>query len=211
MFRRFIWSFLYPFLFETVKVLILTSDSIFSLHRKGELTPRYYNPGQIYKETHFVHFSGPRITTKALQSACGKAKLKIHTVPLALWRQRLMMVLPKVGSGQVLRRLVRLVHTHQISLIRCYGHRTNLILGAMLKEQTGTPLVASLHINPDLDIYQKETNLIKKLLLRLFDRQETRALRKCDLVLAVYQPIVSYLRKRNIRKYAVLHNVVQVA
>lgn len=115
-----------------------------------------------------------------------------------------------MGSARILRALGFLVQHHQINLIRCYGHRANLILGAMLKEQTGTPLVASLHINPDLDIYDKETNPIKKLLLWLFDRQETRALRKCDLVLAVYQPIVSYLRKRNIRNYTVIHNAVQV-
>lgn len=121
-----------------------------------------------------------------------------------------MMICPAFTPHCVLKRLNALIKKNNIDLIRCYGHRTNLILGAMLKEQTGTPLVASLHINPDLDIYEKEANPIKKLLLWLFDRQETWALRKCDLVLAVYQPIVSYLRKRNIQNYTVIHNAVQV-
>lgn len=193
-----------------MRVLILTSDNLFALMQKGELIPQYYNPQNIFKEVHLVHFCGPNVSARVLQDACGKAKTKVHVVPLPCWRQRLLMIFPLLESAQIMRTLRTLVQHHQINLIRCYGHRANLILGAMLKEQTGTPLVASLHINPDLDIYEKEANPIKKLLLWLFNRQETHALRKCDLVLAVYQPIVSYLRKRNIRNYTVIHNAVQV-
>ena len=195
---------------KNIKALVLLSDCLASLGKKGELTYGYYNPCNIFNEIYFPEFCNEKVLHEKVQQSAGKAKVILIPAPIRSWRRYLMMLDPRTTPASVLKSLGKIIKKNKINLIRCYGHRFNLVLGAKLKKITGLPLVVSLHTNPDVDIFNRESNLFRKLLLFLFDRTETRCLQEADLVIAVYHSIVPYLRKRKIRRYQVIYNSVQV-
>lgn len=191
--------------------LILISDSLFELSKKGELTGNYYNPSNIFSKIYFPEFFGHKVNQKKLQHTAGRAKVVLIPAALSRLRRFLIMILPFFSPLLLLAKLSKIVKQNKIQVIRCYGHRFNLVLGIKLKKMTGLPLVVSLHTNPDHDIMKKELNIFRKVILILFDRTETSCLQEADLVIGVYQSIVPYLRKRKIKRYTIIYNAVEVS
>lgn len=192
-----------------MKVLILTSDCLADLEKKGELIPRYYNPGNIFNVIYIPEFYGKDVTKANLQKSTGKAKTEIIPTKICRLRRYIMMIWPALAPHWVLKKLISLIKKNNIDVIRCYGHRFNLVLGVALKKATNIPLVVSLHINPDLDILGKESNLFLKSILMLFDKTETKCLLAADMVIGVYRSIIPYLQKRKILHYKIIYNAVQ--
>lgn len=195
-----------------MKMLCLISDEINLLYQKGELVQNYYNPENIYSEIHFPIFTDCTIPVLALKKACGNAKLKIHRLNFSRLRQKICMVYPELIPRRVTFYLSKLIYSNCIEIIRCYGHRANLVLGQKLKDQSQikTRLICSVHINPDLDILNKGKNPLRRLALKIIDFNETLALQKCDLVIGVYKSIVPYFKKRKIKSFKIIYNSVRI-
>ncbi len=186
-------------------LLVIIPDQFADLVEKGELTPRYYNPGELFDEVHILATNDSQINPAKLQYTVGKAKLFLHYLPqpdflktcfFNLWLLRFW---AKAG--------VKLAKEINPSLIRCHGAWLNSFLAFQIKRELGVPYVISLHINPDVNIRNNST-----LLLRLYwtamKKIEKTGLTNADKVLPVYTPIIPYLEKMGIRNYEVAYNVL---
>jgi glycosyltransferase involved in cell wall biosynthesis len=187
-------------------LLVVLSDRLSGLIEKGEITPRYYNPGELFHEVHLLLTNDDAPDTKILQETVGGARLFVHNLPAgrslfwksACWRPRLLR--NWALSGVEMARRIR------PDVIRCYGNNLNGFLAAQMRRALGTPLVISLHVNADEDLRGRAKTFSERLLSYAALGIEEESLRAADLVLPVYEPIVPYLEKRRIAPYRVCYN-----
>ena len=194
-------------------MFVLVPDYLSHIVKKGELQPRYYNPGEVFDEVHILTTTPDRPDPAALQGMVGKARLFLHNLP----EDERMAMRPWWWFDNLLLRRwaqpgVDLARRIRPGLIRCHSADWNSYLASRIKAALGTPYVVSLHINPDvnptrrfqdnpLDRTQKRSNA-------LFEEIEREALRHADLVMPVYQPIIPYLDRMGVRNYEVCYNVL---
>src|SRR4051812_14781308 len=62
-------------------LLVLVIDSLSELVAKGEVTDRYYNPGDQFDEVHIAMTSDDKPDPDALRRAVGDARLVLHNLP----------------------------------------------------------------------------------------------------------------------------------
>ncbi|HCU07002.1 MAG TPA: group 1 glycosyl transferase [Holosporales bacterium] len=192
----------------TKKLLIISSDFISAWVEKGEVVPRYYNPGNLFDEVHIMMTNDDRPDPTLVQSMVGDAKLFLYNYPepprffkkTLGWRPWL---IKKWSNGAV--ELARKIHP---DIVRCYGLHLNAFLGAQIKKKLGIPFLVSLHINPDENFRKVTSSLKKRFIFCCLKSIEAVGLKWADLVLPVYQPIVPYLEKRKVRNFEVCYNVV---
>jgi len=65
----------------TKRLLVIISDRLSDLIRKGEMTPRYYNPGELFDEVHILMTNNDHPDPGMLQRTVGGAKLSIYNLP----------------------------------------------------------------------------------------------------------------------------------
>lgn len=65
----------------TTRLLVIISDRLSDLIRKGEVTPRYYNPGEHFDEVYILMTNDDRPDPGVLQRMVGRAKLFISNLP----------------------------------------------------------------------------------------------------------------------------------
>lgn len=188
------------------QLLVIVSDFISELLKKGEIIDRYYNPGNYFRSVGIILTNSDSVDPEKVQRLVGDATLKIYNLPPPSftstlgWNKRLMQQWFDNGTA-----LTRKIHPN---LIRVYGNGLNGYLASQIKEQTKIPYLLSMHINPDADIHGR-VNTIKDYIVSFFeDRIGTEALVHADIVLPVYKPIVPYLVKRGVKNYDVCYNVI---
>jgi glycosyltransferase involved in cell wall biosynthesis len=93
-------------------------------------------------------------------------------------------------------------------LIRCHGAHLNTYLAAILKKKLNIPYVVSLHINPDVNVRGNASNFKDKFIGKMLKKIEKIGLRSADLVMPVYEPIVPFLKRLQIKNYEVCYNVL---
>jgi len=93
--------------------------------------------------------------------------------------------------------------------VRCYGAHLNLMLARRIKRSIGIPYVVSLHINPEINIHQEGAGFKESFVNGRLAALEKKGLRDADLIMPVYEPIVPYLKQRNLTRYDVHYNMVQ--
>ena len=191
------------------KLLVIIPDRLSVLIKKGEVVPRYYNPGNLFDEVHIMMTNDDQPDPKLVQSMVGEARLFLynHPGPKNFFKKTLgwqsFLIKPWINDA--------LVKISSISpnIIRCYGMDLNLVIGSNAKKKLNTPLVVSLHTHPFLDAHKEHLSLKNKIIkyrtLRL-----SRYLEKADLILPVYRGIVDFLEKIHIKNYQVLYNKVAV-
>jgi glycosyltransferase involved in cell wall biosynthesis len=194
----------------TKKLLIISSDYISSWIEKGEVVPRYYNPGNFFEEVHIMMTNDDKPDPFLLQSMVGSAKLFIYNCPEPKkffkktlgWQPFLM----KKWADEA----IVIARKIQPSLVRCYGLHLNTFLGAKIKQILEVPFITSLHGNPDVDYFRGRLakNLKDKIIGKCQEKLEKFCLRFLDHVIAVYSPVESYLKKNRVKSYSVIHNVV---
>ena len=64
------------------RLLVIINDRLSDLVRKGEITPRYYNPGGLFDEVHIVLTNDDRPDPTQLQTTVGRAILFLHNIAL---------------------------------------------------------------------------------------------------------------------------------
>jgi len=62
------------------KLLVFLQDPLSDYYRKGEIKPRYYNPGNFFGEVHFISFADQDISEEKVQIVAGEGRLRIHCV-----------------------------------------------------------------------------------------------------------------------------------
>lgn len=192
------------------RLLIISSDYISAWVKKGEVVPRYYNPGNLFDEVHIMMTNDDKPALKLVQPMVGDAKLFFYNYPepdgffkrTFGWHPFLM----KMWSDGAIE-LAKIINPH---LVRCYGLHLNTFLGVMMKKTLGVACITSLHGNPDVDYLRGR--LAKawkdKIIGLLQERLEKFCLKRLDHVIAVYTPIESYLKKHSVKNYSIIHNVV---
>jgi glycosyltransferase involved in cell wall biosynthesis len=188
---------------------VIVPDRLSDLVAKGEITPRYYNPGDLFDEVHILMTNDDKPDLVAIQKTVGSAKLSIHNLPLPSvifsfgWQP--FMLKKWVASG------VQIARKIQPSLIRAHGNYFNGFLAANIKQQLKVPLVISLHINPDIDVRGSiswRSNLPAYFFYKRMIFFENVSLKNADMVLPVYESIRSYAIEHGANQVKVCYNVL---
>lgn len=194
---------------STVKLLIVIPDSLSTLIQKGEITTRYYNPGNLFDEVHILMTNDDRPDLAALQKTVGTAKLYLHNLPLPSFVKTLgrLPLLMKTWAQAG----VNLARQIQPALIRAHGNYYNGFLAAQIKKQLGIPLVVSLHTHLDVDgratmpwLSQPKSRLVYELMRP----HERITLQAADWVLPVYEAIGDYAAQRGAKRIKICYNVL---
>jgi len=189
-------------------LLVIIPDKLSDLTRKGEVTTRYYNPGNLFDLVHLVMTNDDRPDPAAVQKMVGDAELQLHNLPLPSPYHTLgwhpVFLKDWVAAGLELGRRI------QPQLIRAYGNAQNGYLAAQIKRYLGVPLVLSLHGNPDVE--RKKTpwwpHWMRRLMLQRMLTFEWESLAAADWVLPVYESIRSYAERRGGKNIEVYYNVI---
>ncbi len=194
----------------TKKLLVIIPDRLSVLLQKGEVVPRYYNPGNLFDEVHIMMTNDDTPDPRLVQPMVGNASLVLHNFPEpAGFCKKTLGWSPVLMRSWALK-AIELVRTVSPNFIRCHGLHLNTFLGVSLKEALNIACITSLHGNPDVDYLRgRLAKIWRDRLLGYFQKRlEIYCLKRLDHVIAVYSPIESYLQKHRVKNYSIIHNVV---
>ena len=195
------------------RLMVIIPDRISDILVKGEYQPNYYNPGELFDDVHIVTTTDDRPDLSMLQRTVGRARLSVHNVPeqpalvgQRWWRWWHKPLRDWARPGVALAKRIR------PQLVRCHGADWNIYLASRIRARLGVPYVASLHINPDVNPVRRFTvpPFSPEQLDRnaFFEYVEGTGLRAADLVMPVYEPIVTYLRRHQVTRIEVCYNIL---
>jgi glycosyltransferase involved in cell wall biosynthesis len=192
-------------------LLVIIPDHLSDLIAKGEMTPRYYNPGNLFNDVHVLLTNDDAPNASLAQSLVGSAKLTFHNLPSGgrrLFAKTLGWRPPLLRSWAA--PAVELAKRIRPSLIRCHGNGLNAFAALSIKRALGIPYVISLHGNPDVDYFRGRLARTwqQKLIGQAIETVEILTVQNADMVLPVYSPIVPYLQKHGVTRYQVTYNAV---
>ncbi len=190
------------------RLMVIVPDRLSDIIKKGEVTDRYYNPGNLFEEVHVIMTNDDRPDPGAMRRMVGKARLFLHNLP-----DTRKMFAPTLGwrpwlLGPWAARAVRLAQEVRPAMIRCHGALLNAYAAACIKQALGIPYVVSMHINPDEDVRGRARGWLKRIVTHAQQDIERIGLLNADLVMPVYRPIVPYLERMGVTRYEVCYNVL---
>lgn len=193
----------------TKKLLVIIPDYLSVLIEKGEVVPRYYNPGNYFDEVHLLMTNDDQPDPKQVQVMVGKAKLYLHNhpQPANLFKRTLgwQPYFLKPWLEAAFQKIERIRPT----IIRCHGMHLNLAIAVYAKKKLGIPLLVSLHTHPLLDSHKEKPNLKEKI-IHYAALKFSRYLKHVDLILPVYLGIVDYIKGLGLNNYQLLYNQVGI-
>ena len=189
-------------------LMIFALDRLTDLLNKGEMTDRYYNPGDLFENVHIVLCNDDQPDLEKLQKAVGTANLTVHNL---IFPKKLF--LKTIGYQDIFLnplkdKLLAIVDDIQPQLIRCHGTHLHTYLCTMIKKARDIPYLVSMHINPDEDIFNREKSIPRRLQNIFLRHKIIKGLRNASLVMPVYSPIADFLDGNNIRNYKICYNVL---
>jgi glycosyltransferase involved in cell wall biosynthesis len=193
------------------RLLVVISDRLSDLVRKGEITARYYNPGNLFEEVHILMTNDDRPEASLIQRMVGSATLYLHNLPAG--RELFLRSLgwqPWLLRGWV-DKGVELATQIKPDLVRTYGNYLNGYLAAQIKHRLAVPLVVSLHTNPDEGLRKRTPwlpNWRERMLYQRLVPLEVATLTAADWVLPVYEPIRGYATRRGAKRIEICYNVL---
>lgn len=193
--------------------MVIISDKLTDLVKKGEITPRYYNPTELFDEVHIVATNRATVEPEQIQKTVGKARLYLHYLPIdrRVFAVGLIGICPPpLFLTKWMKAGVQLAKSIQPDLIRCYANDFNALLAAQIKKELGIPFIVSLHNNPNTDFRggREILSFRGRLYASSHYMVERPALKSADHFIAVYSPIVPYLEGNNVKDYSVIYNAV---
>jgi glycosyltransferase involved in cell wall biosynthesis len=194
------------------RLMVIVPDRLSGLVAKGEVTARYYNPGDVFDEVHLVLVNDDRPDPAKVQPMVGRARHVLHNLPDPRWQ----LFASTLGWRPFLlrrwaRQAVDLAARVQPDLIRCHAAQLNAFAAAEIERRLGVPFVVSLHANPTLDFRCKvvgPASLARRIVYHARERHARLALRRAVAVICVYEFIVPYARKVGARRIELIYNVV---
>lgn len=191
------------------KVLLnIITDRLSHLEGKGELTSRYYNPGEVFDEVHILMTNGDQADAEKLQKLVGNASLHIHNLESGkallfkslFWRPSLLKGWAAEG--------IRIARKIKPDLVRCYGNYINGMVAAEIKKELGIPYVVSLHTHPDENRSNLKYGWKNFLYYHFTASVENYTLRNADKVAVIYESLLPYITRRRIKQYETVYNTV---
>lgn len=189
-------------------LLVIIPDHLSSLIQKGEITERYYNPGNLFDEVHILLTNNDKPNPLDIQKTVGKAKLFIHNLPATKSLFLLTLGYTPFLLHAWARPAIELAKKIQPLLIRCHGSSINAFAASCIKKKLNIPYLVSLHINPDEDLRGRNIGFILRLYLKLIKRLEKYSLKNADWIMPVYKPIVPYLQRMGLKNHSVFYNAL---
>lgn len=190
------------------KLLVIISDRISELLDKGEVVPRYYNPGDLFGEVHILMTNDDRPDPGRAQELVGRARLFMHNLPFGGGDFALSL---GMRPGLMTRwALPGMALAEEIGprLIRCHGASVNGFLALSVKERLGIPCVVSLHSHSG-DVRGGLTlSLKERLIFFAQGRIERLALSGADVVVCVYEYLSGWAEELGAKRVEVIHNVI---
>ena len=188
------------------RLLVILSDPLTPLVEKGEVTARYYNPGDVFSEVHILLLNDDKPDTSALKYMVGEAQIFVHdfVLPSKLSLKSFGWKLPLLE--RFLRGVLPVVKEIGPDVVRTYGLSVELMVAKMVKKQLGVPHVASIHTNPQQPV--QKLSFSRRFLARGLDRLRSRVLKDADEVLPVYEPAVPFLQSLGVSDFQVCYNVL---
>lgn len=188
-------------------LLVVIPDRVTDILDKGEFAPRYYNPGDYFRDVHLMLMNDDRPDPARLRHIVGSAHVTVHNFAPASFEDtwfRVRWLRPWTD------RAIEIARTIGPALIRSYGHYTSTFAAAEMKRRLAIPLVVSLHGNPDVDYYRGRlaTTWRQRREGWLSRGYEVASLRAADVVIPVYSPIVPFLESIGVKRYEVVYNAV---
>ncbi|MDA8668559.1 glycosyltransferase [Alphaproteobacteria bacterium] len=189
--------------FSSKKLVIILSDKITNIINKGEITKRYYNPGNVFEEIHFLILNDDKPDTKKLQIMVGSAKIFIYNLVkpnffLSLGYNHLLI-------KKYVSKCISIVKDINPNLVRSFNNFLDGYLAYKIYKTLKIPYVISLHGVWDKDclytiFHKARRNLLKK--------YEKISLTNSHAVIAVYKPIIRYARQYGARNINLIYNIV---
>jgi len=188
--------------------MVIVPEAISEWIRKGEVTDRYYNPGDLFRTVHLVLCNDDRPDPAIVQRLVGCARLHIHNAPRPpKFFLRTLGMRPALMKGWA-EQIVALARQVRPQLVRCHGALFNAYAALRIQQTLGVPYAISLHINPDEDVRGREHDWKNRLYNQLTQGVERLSLRNADMVMPVYQPILPYLQRIGAPNVKVHYNVL---
>ncbi len=195
------------------RLAVIIPDRLSDIVDKGELQPRYYNPGDVFDAVHIVMTNDDRPPLEPLRYLVGRAELHVHN-----YSDDLNLVGQPYKRWHLLKWAWRgfgLLRAINPQLIRCHGGDWNVYLAARARQVLGIPYVVSLHINPDVNPTRRfpggKLSDAQRRHNDFYEYIERVGLRTANLVMPVYKPILPYLDRLGVRRREVCYNVLNSA
>jgi glycosyltransferase involved in cell wall biosynthesis len=193
------------------RLMVLFPAALSDVIQKGEITDRYFNPGNLFNEVHIVLTNDDQPDPEILQKMVGNAQLFIHNLPTQPhfflrtlgWRPLLM--------RKWTQKAVDLCAKIKPQLIRCHGASINAFAASEINRNLGIPYVISMHINPDEDLRyhpKKEGNWQSELQHHASVAMEKVAIKRADCLICVYKFIERYAKRYNAGRTETIYNVI---
>ncbi len=189
----------------TKKLLVIIPDRLSVLIQKGEVVPRYYNPGNLFDEVHIMMTNDDKPDLQLVQLMVGDAKLVLHNFspPENFFRNTLGWQ-PFLMKGWI-KEFLSIVTKVAPNLIRTHNNFMEGYLASEAKRSFGIPYVTSLHGVWDID----DLSTFKSRVHRIFRKKlETITLTNADAVICVYSAILKYAKTHGCSNSYLIHNFV---
>ena len=188
------------------RLLVILSDPLTPLLEKGEVTARYYNPGDVFSEVHILLLNDDKPDASALKYMVGEARVFIHNFNLPSkisvksfgWQTPLL--------ERFLQRVLPVIQDIAPDILRTHGLSLELLVARMSKRRFGIPHVASIHTNPHQPA--QNVSLVRRFFVSGLDRLRSQVLKEADEVLPVYEPAVPFLQSLGVSDFQVCYNVL---
>ncbi|NMB53954.1 MAG: glycosyltransferase family 4 protein [Leptolinea sp.] len=191
------------------RLLVIIPDRLGDLVKKGEITERYYNPGNVFDEILIVKTIEDNVDIKLVQKMAGKAHLQMVDLPMPTFTQSLgyqpWLLRHWVNRG------IELARQYNPQLIRAHSNFSAGYLASKIKLDLNVPLIVSIHTQPDTD-YRGLTKWWPDWKTRLvYERYkvfENLTNRTADWILPVYDSGMEYCKKHNVRRAVTCYNAL---
>jgi glycosyltransferase involved in cell wall biosynthesis len=172
-------------------LLVLSNDPLSKYVAKGEVKPRYFNPGNMFDRITVITPGDTDVAPDAVQMMAGDAELTIvpigHFRPTRPW-----------GYFSYRKRIREIVDSVKPDVIRAYNPAVFGNLAVDAAKRIGVPVVISVHNNYDFDsrTLARRRGDWRNYLWQQFSRYafERRSLRRATTVVAAYKYADLYAR-----------------
>lgn len=185
-------------------LLFIIADRLSLLVSKGEMIPRYYNPGNVFTQVHLLTTSNDLVDPALVQIMVGNAMVHVHR----LWSgdDRLNMALTPLTKGRLARRAIDLARRIQPDVVRT-GDRLTGFLGHAVKKSLRIPHIVSLHTQRDDGRRHIPWGAVRAM-LEIEKGYARLAITHADAVIIVYDSIRPYAESNGARRIEKIHNVI---
>ncbi len=191
------------------RLLVIIPDRLDDLVQKGEITERYYNPGNLFDEILLIKTIEDDVDVKSIQKMAGKANLQMVDLPMPTFKQSLgyqpFLLQKWVNQG------IEMAREFKPDLIRAHSNFSSGYLASKIKLSLKVPLIVSLHTQPDVDLRAYThwwPNWEHRLVYERYKVFENLTNRTADWFLPVYDAGLEYCKKHGIKRAVICYNTL---